>query len=179
MPTGVSTPHLVSSRNYPGFLAAFFIVLLRIAIGWHFLTEGLEKVESTRHGNQPFSAEVYLRNSTGPLAPYFRGMLPDVNGLALLDPARLKSGWSETVERIEKHYGFDQQQQDKAKKLLEDSQPVGRLLVQQLSRTERPARNTSPSWPRCRRWNGIRTPCRSSANVPGSRGDLSRPTARS
>ena len=28
------------SRYYPGFLAAFFIVLLRIAIGWHFLYEG-------------------------------------------------------------------------------------------------------------------------------------------
>ncbi len=28
------------SRYYPGFLAAFFIVLLRIAIGWHFLHEG-------------------------------------------------------------------------------------------------------------------------------------------
>jgi uncharacterized membrane protein YphA (DoxX/SURF4 family) len=121
MPTGISSQHLVSTRNYPGFLAAFFIVLLRISIGWHFLTEGLDKVESTRHGGQPFSAEVYLRNSTGPLAPYFRGMLPDVNGLALLDPAPLKSGWSEAVERIEKHYGFDQQQQDKARKLLEDS----------------------------------------------------------
>ena len=33
------------SRYYPGFLAAFFIVLLRIAIGWHFLYEGCEKVE--------------------------------------------------------------------------------------------------------------------------------------
>ena len=35
----------VMSRYYPGFLAAFFIVLLRIAIGWHFLYEGCEKVE--------------------------------------------------------------------------------------------------------------------------------------
>ena len=42
-----------------------FLVLLRIAIGWHFLTEGLEKVESTRYGKQPFSAEIYLRNATG------------------------------------------------------------------------------------------------------------------
>ena len=35
------------SRYHPGFLAALFIVLLRIAIGWHFLHEGLEKVKST------------------------------------------------------------------------------------------------------------------------------------
>ena len=38
------------SRYYPGFLAAFFIVLLRIAIGWHFLYEGCEKVEGTLSG---------------------------------------------------------------------------------------------------------------------------------
>ena len=38
------------SRYYPGFLAAVFVVLLRIAIGWHFLHEGLEKVRSTEGG---------------------------------------------------------------------------------------------------------------------------------
>ena len=47
------------SRYYPGFLAAFFIVLLRIAIGWHFLYEGCEKVQATLEGKEPFSAEIY------------------------------------------------------------------------------------------------------------------------
>ena len=78
------------SRYYPGFLAAFFIVLLRIAIGWHFLYEGCEKVEGTLTGKEPFSAEMYVRNATGPFVSYFRGMLPDVNSLAMLDPVRLK-----------------------------------------------------------------------------------------
>jgi uncharacterized membrane protein YphA (DoxX/SURF4 family) len=119
MPTPVLPHQLLSSRNYPGFLGAFFLVLLRIAIGWHFLTEGLDKVESVRHNTQPFSAEVYLRNATGPLAPYFRGMLPDVNGLALLDPARLKSSWAETVERIAKHYNFNEEQKARARDILE------------------------------------------------------------
>jgi uncharacterized membrane protein YphA (DoxX/SURF4 family) len=119
MPTPVLPHNLLSSRNYPGFLGAFFLVLLRIAIGWHFLGEGLDKVESVRHGTNPFSAEIYLRNSSGPLAPYFRGMLPDVNGLALLDPTRLKSTWAETVGRIEKHYNFNDQQKARAKELLE------------------------------------------------------------
>jgi uncharacterized membrane protein YphA (DoxX/SURF4 family) len=114
-PLGFPYPH-----NYPGFLGAFFLVLLRIAIGWHFLSEGLDKIESTRHG-KPFSAEVYLRNTSGPLAPYFRGMLPDANGLAVLDPTRLKSGWSDTVERIEKHYGFTDDQKVQAKALAGES----------------------------------------------------------
>jgi uncharacterized membrane protein YphA (DoxX/SURF4 family) len=107
------------ARYYPGFLAAFFIILLRIAIGWHFLTEGTEKYQSTRYGKEPFSAEVYLRNATGPLAPYFRGMLPDVNGLGLLDESRLKAAWRSDVERITDHFRFDPAQRSQAGKLLD------------------------------------------------------------
>ena len=40
MPTSVLPHSLLSSRNYPGFLGALFLVLLRIAIGWHFLYRG-------------------------------------------------------------------------------------------------------------------------------------------
>jgi uncharacterized membrane protein YphA (DoxX/SURF4 family) len=109
------------SRYYPGFWAAFSIVLLRIAIGWHFLYEGCEKVESTVNGKGPFSAEIYLRNATGPLAPYFRGMLPDVNSLAMLDPQRLKGSWRADVTRIADHYGFTQEQRDRAQKVLDEN----------------------------------------------------------
>jgi uncharacterized membrane protein YphA (DoxX/SURF4 family) len=109
------------SRYYPGFLAAFLIVLLRIAIGWHFLYEGCEKVESTVSGKAPFSAEIYLRNATGPLAPYFRGMLPDVNSLAELDPERLKASWKDDVTRIGDHFGFTLEQRDQAQKVLDEN----------------------------------------------------------
>jgi uncharacterized membrane protein YphA (DoxX/SURF4 family) len=109
------------SRYYPGFLAAFFIVLLRIAIGWHFLYEGCEKVQATLEGKEPFSAEIYLRNANGPLGPYFRGMLPDVNSLAMLDPVRLKTSWKDDVSYVGDHYGFTQDQRDQAQKILDDS----------------------------------------------------------
>ncbi len=109
------------SRYYPGFLAAFFIVLLRIAIGWHFLYEGCEKVQATVEGKEPFSAEIYLRNANGPLGPYFRGMLPDVNSLAMLDPVRLKTSWKDDVSFIGGQYGFTQEQRDKAQKILDES----------------------------------------------------------
>jgi len=121
MPSSLIPPGILSSRNYPGFLGALFLVLLRIAIGWHFLTEGMEKYESTRYGKQPFSAEIYLRNSVGPLAPKFRSMLPDADGLATLDSAQLKSSWGETLERIASHYGFTADQKSKARALLEQS----------------------------------------------------------
>ncbi len=107
------------SRYYPGFLAALFLVLLRIAIGWHFLYEGLEKVESRIKDKKPFSAEIYLRNATGPLAPSFRGLIPDVDGLEALDPDKLKSTWAADVEDVAKHYAFDEDQRTKAKALLE------------------------------------------------------------
>jgi hypothetical protein len=67
-----------------------FLVLLRFAIGWHFLIEGLEKVDSHYHwfhrkaeGQKPWSSEAYLRGSNGPLAPLFRGQLPDPDVAAL------------------------------------------------------------------------------------------------
>ncbi len=109
------------SRYYPGIVAAVAIILLRIAIGWHFLFEGWEKLESTASGKEPFSAEIYLRNAAGPLATYFRGMIPDVNGLALLDPARLKTAWSDDVTRIADHFHFDPDQRGQAQKVLEDN----------------------------------------------------------
>jgi uncharacterized membrane protein YphA (DoxX/SURF4 family) len=99
-----------------------FLVLLRIAIGWHFLYEGLEKIESTQKGGRPFTAEPYLRASTGPLAPYFRGLVPDVNSLAMLDPARLKAAWAADVERLANHYGFDNDQRNQAAKELRQSE---------------------------------------------------------
>ena len=71
---------------------------------------------------ESFSAEVYLRNANGPFAPYFRGMLPDGNGLALLDPVRLKAGWAAEVDRIGRFYGFNETQELDAKKLLEQSE---------------------------------------------------------
>lgn len=66
-------------------------MLLRVAIGWHFGTEGVSKYESYRSGDKPFTAEEYLRNSTGPFARYFRGMIPDVNGLDRLDHEKFKN----------------------------------------------------------------------------------------
>lgn len=92
-----------------------------MAIGWHFLYEGLEKVDSTRKAGKPFSAEGFLRASTGPLAPYFRGLVPDVNSVAKLDPARLKASWAQEVDRLADHYHFDQKQRDSAKAELKKS----------------------------------------------------------
>jgi uncharacterized membrane protein YphA (DoxX/SURF4 family) len=97
------------------------LVLLRVAIGWHFLYEGLEKYESTQKGGRPFTAEPYLRNATGPLAPRFRGLVPDVNSLEMLDRDQLKATWAADVERLAGHYGFDKDQRERAAARLKEA----------------------------------------------------------
>jgi uncharacterized membrane protein YphA (DoxX/SURF4 family) len=97
-------------------------VLLRIAIGWHFQYEGWWKIDSWRKGDKPFSAEGYLRNASGPLAPYFRQIVPDVDGRAKLDPGTLKAGWQSDVLRVADHYGFNEDQRSKAQAALRDAE---------------------------------------------------------
>ncbi len=121
-------------------------MLLRTAIGWHFLYEGVSKISTTpaqrdtwagfvltkilpapydkdKEKDPPFSAEGYLRNATGPLAPKFRALVPDVNSMAKLErdagghPTRLMNAWKAQMGRIEAHYGFDQGQKDKAEEI--------------------------------------------------------------
>ncbi|MCI0705086.1 MAG: hypothetical protein L0241_28835 [Planctomycetia bacterium] len=58
-------------------LRVFFLLTLRLAIGWHFLFEGLHKIHSHSVGaietsKQPFSSEPYIRVAPGPLGPYMR-----------------------------------------------------------------------------------------------------------
>jgi uncharacterized membrane protein YphA (DoxX/SURF4 family) len=73
---------------------AFFLILLRLAIGWHFLAEGYHKLEGYWHGptetvvgkSKPFSSAGYFREGTGPLAQYIRQQVgdPDKEALQLL-----------------------------------------------------------------------------------------------
>jgi uncharacterized membrane protein YphA (DoxX/SURF4 family) len=50
----------------------FFLIALRLVIGWHFLIEGMEKLHTPS-----WTSEAYLRESTGPLAPRFRALAGD------------------------------------------------------------------------------------------------------
>jgi len=68
-------------------LTRVFLVLLRLAIGWHFLFEGLEKVESVWKGptetNRPFTSEGYWREAPGPLGEVVRSQIGDPDEMAL------------------------------------------------------------------------------------------------
>jgi uncharacterized membrane protein YphA (DoxX/SURF4 family) len=87
----------------------YFLVVLRLAIGWQILYEGIEKLTSPA-----WSGEAYLREASGPLAPEFRDLagdsllarltpVPD-NGL----PTALEQDWQAYFARFLRHYHLDQ-----------------------------------------------------------------------
>jgi uncharacterized membrane protein YphA (DoxX/SURF4 family) len=96
------------------------LVLLRVVIGWHFLFEGIEKLDSWYHGpregHPEWSAAGYLRESQGPLADWFRGQVPDpdVDALSQLDiparrqrdklPANVADKWQKQFDDLISHY---------------------------------------------------------------------------
>jgi uncharacterized membrane protein YphA (DoxX/SURF4 family) len=92
-----------------GWLAAAAIALLRIGIGVHFLDEGWSKLEHPK----PFSAG-FFSNAKGPLAPYYKNLVWDADGLFRLDARSTLAVWDEYRDRIVSHYGFDEKQQKAA-----------------------------------------------------------------
>jgi uncharacterized membrane protein YphA (DoxX/SURF4 family) len=101
------------------FLTRFSLVVLRFAIGWHFLFEGIEKLESyfrgPAEGKPVWTSASYLRESTGPLRGFFRAPVGDPDRAALerltlpdtqpptLPPA-LEKDWKEYFDRFVAHY---------------------------------------------------------------------------
>jgi uncharacterized membrane protein YphA (DoxX/SURF4 family) len=105
-----------------------FLVLLRLAIGWHFLFEGIEKVRSMRMGpsdtNRPFSSAGYFREAQGPLGIWLRPTLGDPYQEAhdlLTNPTALARRWDDLFDRFARQYHLDQEQRDKGKGLVEEA----------------------------------------------------------
>ena len=65
------------------------LVILRLAIGWHFFKEG-----SSHHADPAWSSEGFLRQAKGPLADAYHSMLPDFHGWNRLMLAPLRESHS-------------------------------------------------------------------------------------
>jgi uncharacterized membrane protein YphA (DoxX/SURF4 family) len=72
-------------------IAVAFLVLLRIAIGWQFLYEGLWKL-NTFSSAKPWTSAGYLRAARGPLRNVYRGMSGDPDDLHWLDYDEVAAG---------------------------------------------------------------------------------------
>lgn len=94
------------------WLAVALLVVLRISIGWHLFYEGLWKL-STQKTASPWTAEGYLKNSTGPLRSTFRKMTGDEYDFKWLNYEAMSAKWDAWRDRFVAHYGVDQQSLDK------------------------------------------------------------------
>lgn len=94
---------MLSSERQISWLACWLLVLVRVAIGWHLMYEGLWKIQSQRT-TTPWSAEGYLKNATGPLRGYFRSLTGDPNDLKWLDYDVMAAKWNDWQKRFAAHY---------------------------------------------------------------------------
>jgi uncharacterized membrane protein YphA (DoxX/SURF4 family) len=72
---------IVATATNRWSLRVFFLLALRLAIGWHFLFEGLYKVQSYYTGptdtNKAFTSEPYFRAAPGPIGAKMRKEFSD------------------------------------------------------------------------------------------------------
>ncbi|HWG45804.1 MAG TPA: DoxX family protein [Gemmataceae bacterium] len=128
---------------------AFFLIFLRLAIGWHFLAEGYHKLEGYWRGPtetvvgkaKPFSSAGYFREGTGPVAKLIRQQVgdPDSEALGRLEalpksgdsasvpphmrtPPLLAREWSDYVKRFGDYYGLDDKQRQEAEGKLQQTE---------------------------------------------------------
>ena len=96
--------------------ARFFLIALRLAIGWHCFVEGMEKLNTPN-----WSSEAYLRESMGPLAESFRGIAGDrIVAKATLGPdnafpAELEREWKDYFNAFTAYYDLSNEQVERAK----------------------------------------------------------------
>ena len=97
------------------------LVVLRVSIGWHLMYEGLWKL-STQKTSNPWSAEGYLKNSTGPMRPVFRAMTGDPDDEKWLDPDLMAQKWQAWRDRFVAHYQLDEDQLEKFNRMMDGAE---------------------------------------------------------
>ena len=78
---------MVDRRAQLGAFAIVALVLMRLIVGWHFFTEGLDKFSydpASGGYSLTFSAAPFLSQAKGPLAPWFQSQAPDGHHWATL-----------------------------------------------------------------------------------------------
>jgi uncharacterized membrane protein YphA (DoxX/SURF4 family) len=98
--------------------ARIFLVLMRLAIGWHCFVEGMDKLH-----NPSWSSEAYLREATGPLAGFYRRLAGDRLleklhvGESKEPPPALAAEYDAYTEAFIAHYGLNEEQEKRARDL--------------------------------------------------------------
>jgi uncharacterized membrane protein YphA (DoxX/SURF4 family) len=147
---------------------AFFLVLLRLAIGWHFFAEGYHKLDGYWTGptetvvgkSKPFSSAGYFREGTGPLARIIRKEVgdPDAEALGLLEPLPADSPsapphtrtppllareWGDYVHHFSDYYGLNDAQRQTAEDKLRQTEDAAVLWLTKTQADEKNFQATS------------------------------------
>jgi len=93
-----------------------FLVLLRVAIGWHFFYEGYWKMQSHEPGGHAFSSEPYLRASVGPFRDCFLALIQDADGIERLSDESVKEIIDQRFDQYVVYYDLDEDQKDALQK---------------------------------------------------------------
>jgi uncharacterized membrane protein YphA (DoxX/SURF4 family) len=139
-----------------GFFGYYFLILLRLAIGWHFLIEGLDKVKS-----HTWSGEGYLREAQGPLAPEFRSLAGDrlvdqltVTGDGVIS-AELDGAFTNHLDAVIAFYELDSKQAERAQKAVEQVKKVAGAWLY-----SRPKKVEVSAPPALKYWVSLKMPAR-------------------
>jgi uncharacterized membrane protein YphA (DoxX/SURF4 family) len=138
--------------------AVILFVLLRVAVGWHFLVEGLDKLS-----HKSWTSAPYLREATGPLAEQFRNVAGDpvLDKMTVLpppagqDPTRtaphhrlapaLVREWDDYFDAFAAHYQLDDDERRQARtKLLQREDQTALFLMQKKQTVVVPAPGDGP-----------------------------------
>ncbi len=92
-----------------GLTGAVMLVLLRLTVGWHFYSEGIDKKAAGDWTAAPFFA-----NAKGPLSDNFRQLVWDADGAFRLNRAAAMREWAVFRDGVGNHYGFAESQKAQA-----------------------------------------------------------------
>ncbi len=81
------------------------LIVLRVTIGWHFLYQGIWKLE-----NPDFSSAGFLGQAKGPLEDRFLALVPDYWGHERLDKQRVLDAIDDYRERFGRRFDLNDQQ---------------------------------------------------------------------
>ncbi len=121
----------MSGRFQISIVAVVAFVIVRVAIGWHFLYEGTWKY---RHAK--FTAEPFLKQARGPFAVWYRELIPDYYGDERLSQERMSARWEDLRDRYVLRYNFSDEQKQSADGALQRRKKQLSDLIQEASEDE-------------------------------------------
>jgi len=99
-----------------GRFAVWTIVLLRLAVGWHFFMEGQSKVNEG-----DFSSKGFLSAAKGPLAPLYHQAIWDYEGKIRLDEPAITAIFNGYKQKLVDYYVFTAEQTKAAEEVNESA----------------------------------------------------------